>query len=281
VNPWRLALVGHPVHHSWSPDLHAAALAHAGLEGRYDLLDVPPGALAPVLDRMRSGAFDGLNVTLPHKVEVVSGLDGLTEEAALVGAVNTVFRDGDRLLGDNTDVPALVRCLEGAIPDEALVLGAGGAARAAVVAIARRGVGRIHVVARTPSRIASWVPTLAPVFPSTRVDVVPLESLAALLPRSGWFVQATPVGMAPHGDVCPLEPAALDRLPGSCIVHDLVYHPDPTVLVRKARERGLEAHGGGRMLAFQAREAFRRWTGRDVPDSIWLEALRQRALRVI
>ncbi|MEB3188533.1 MAG: shikimate dehydrogenase [bacterium] len=276
-----MALVGHPVHHSWSPGLHAAALAHAGLEGRYDLLDVPPGALAPVLDRMRSGAFDGLNVTLPHKVEVVSGLDGLTEEAALVGAVNTVFRDGDRLLGDNTDVPALVRCLEGTVPDEALVLGAGGAARAAVVAIARRGVGRIHVVARTPSRIASWVPTLAPVFPSTRVDVVSLEALESLLPRAGWFVQATPVGMAPHGDLCPLEADPLDRLPGSCIVHDLVYHPDPTVLVRKARERGLEAHGGGRMLAFQAREAFRRWTGREVPDSIWLEALRQRALRVI
>ena len=282
MKTWRLALVGHPVHHSWSPALHEAALAHAGLTGTYVLKDTLAADIEGVFQELREGRLDGINVTVPHKVAAAAMVDALTPTAALLGAINTVVRQGDRLVGDNTDVPGLVACLTGPVPEQAVVLGAGGAARSAVVALVRAGVARVTVLARTPERIRAWLlEEVSEHLHPTRLDLRGWDDLEAVLPRAGWLVQATPLGMHPNGQDCPLEEAQIACLPEGAVVHDLVYRPDPTRLVALARERGLEAHGGGRMLAFQAREAFRCWTDLEVPDEVWLEALQIQARPVI
>lgn len=282
MKTWRLALVGQPVQHSWSPALHDAALAHAGLSGTYVLRDTPEADLEEVFRELRDGRLDGINVTVPHKVIATACVDALTPTAALLGAINTVVREGDRLVGDNTDVPGFSACLEGPLPASAVVLGAGGAARSAVVALARAGLERVTVVARTPDRIRSWLDEqAAPYLHPTRLAWRPWADLDEVLPDAGWLVQATTVGMHPNGSDSPLTDSQIACLPDAGVVHDLVYRPDPTRLVELARARGLEAHSGGRMLAFQAREAFRAWTGLEVPGSVWLEALRIQACRVI
>jgi shikimate dehydrogenase len=260
--PSRLVLLGHPVAHSLSPAFQGAALAAAGLRTRYEAADVPPDALE---SRLRELAREhaGGNVTVPHKESVASLVDRLAPIAARVGAVNTFWTEGDTLVGHNTDVAgveAALRALlaEGLGDRTCAVLGAGGSAGAALVALERLGAGEIRVWGRTAGRASAL---------AERVRVGATEHASAVLATRGatLVVNATPIGM--HDDAFPVDPTLL--APGT-VVLDLVYRRGETAWVRAARARGLVAQDGLRMLVEQGAAAFRCWFGVEPSrDAMW------------
>ena len=271
TTPALYGLLGHPLGHTLSPRIHEAALAALGLPGRYVALPVPPERLEGAIAGVRAFRFPGLNVTIPHKVAVVPLLDGLTDRARATGAVNTLFWEGDRLLGDNTDLEGFRASLPvgAAAGKEALVLGAGGAARAVALALREEGVAAVHVHARRREAARTLRADLLGDLPGEDVDDdVALAEVAA---RCGLVVNATPLGT--HGEGCPLPAAAIAALPAEAFVADLVYRPAETPLLRQARARGLAGDNGLEMLVRQAAAAFTRWTGHEAP----LEAMRAAA----
>jgi shikimate dehydrogenase len=269
------AVIGDPARHSLSPALHNAAFAATGLDWVYVAFDVARGHAARALDAMRVLGIDGLSVTMPHKSDVAAAVDQLDDDARALDAVNCVVRRGDTLVGHNTDGDGFARGLRhdtghGASGSRAVVLGAGGAARAVVHALANDGAKEIVVVNRSPEPAA-----VAAALGGTAARVGSVEDVAA----ADLVVNATPVGMtgpAAGGLPCPAE-----LLGPSQVVVDLIYEPIETAWLRAAAERGARAHNGLSMLVFQAAQAFELWTGRDAPVEAMLqaagEALRSRA----
>ncbi|HUP84994.1 MAG TPA: shikimate dehydrogenase [Acidimicrobiales bacterium] len=253
-------VIGDPVRHSLSPVIHNAAYAALDLDWVYVAFPVSTGHAPDAVAAMRTLGIAGLNVTMPHKADVIAGLDGLSPTAAALGAVNTIHRRGDDLVGDNTDGAGFLDALrhdEGfeAAGCRAVVFGAGGAARAVVLALAHAGALDIAVVNRTASRAGATV-ALA----SDKARIGNEEDIA----DADLVVNATPVGMRGAGTdgALPLEPA---HLRANQLVVDLVYHPLRTPLLAAARERGAVAVTGLGMLIHQAAHAFRLWTGEDPP----------------
>lgn len=256
----RLAVViGDPVRHSLSPVIHNAAFAACGLDWVFLACEVPPGRVPEALAGALTLGIEGLSVTMPHKAAVAAAVDELTPTAQLLGAVNCVVRDGERLVGHSTDGGGFVDALAdeaGWSPGDArcVVLGAGGAARAVVLALAEAGASEVAVVNRT-ARNAADAAALA----GARGRV----GEAAEVGDFDLVVNATPVGMTGHsGAALPVDPEVLR--PGQILV-DLIYEPAETVLLATARERGVRAFNGVRMLVHQAARAFELWTGRDAP----------------
>lgn len=268
-------LIGHPLGHSLSPRLHNAALAAAGIDGVYLALPTPPERLAAAVEAMRAWPIGGLNVTVPHKVAVMPLLDEVTPEARRIGAVNTLAREGDRLIGHNTDHLGFRAMLDGlAVPERAVILGAGGSSRAVAFALATAGTHAITFAVRRPGASREVITALDD--PAVAWGEVPFAStpLREALAQAGVVVNTTPVGMAPHADASPLGEEALAALPPEAAVLDLVYRPEETRLMRLARARGLMARNGLPMLMAQAAEAFAIWTGQRAPESAWQDALR-------
>jgi len=265
---YHLGLTGYPLRHSLSPELHRDAMQQLEIPGEYSLYPIAPGdtdALAALIARMCSGEIDGLNVTIPHKQTVIPLLDGLTPLARAVGAVNTIFREGDRLLGDNTDVPGFLADLDrflgpGPRVGQALVLGAGGAARAVVFGLQQRGW-QVTVAARRLESAWSLASSLA-----RTAFALPLGDrvVSQLTPAPDLVVNATPLGMSPAEEGCPWPEDV--PLPANAAVYDLVYNPPETVLTRRAKAAGLAATTGLGMLRAQASLAFERWTGYPFPE---------------
>jgi shikimate dehydrogenase len=279
---YRFGLLGWPVGHSLSPQIHKAALEAAGLSGSYDLFPVPPladgaSAFQEVFDRFRRTELHGLNVTIPHKQAVLPMLDGLTKQAAAIGAVNLIYLESRRLLGDNCDAPAFMLDIKRSFalqdqPGTALILGAGGAARAAVFALLQAGW-RVYVAARRVQAARELIADLAPhaVIGGREPRAVPLESAAlAELPGCDLLINATPVGMPPLADCTPW-PAELP-FPADSHIYDMIYNPAQTILVSSARAAGRPASNGVGMLVEQAALSFERWTGLAAPRSIMLAA---------
>lgn len=262
-----LGLIGWPLDHSFSPALHAAALRVAGLPGSFHLFPVPRGEaggreVERLLAQMRRGEIQGLNVTIPHKRTVIGMLDALTPAARAVGAVNTIAVEGGRLLGDNTDAPGFLADLQRSFapqPESAIVLGAGGSARAVVFALAGRGW-QVHVAARRREPAQRLADDLRWVGGRILAGPLSVAGLAEIAPSCGLIVNCTPVGMAPRIAATPWPKEV--PLPRQAAVYDLVYNPQETALVRDARARGLPAVTGIGMLIEQAALAFERWTGR-------------------
>ena len=258
----RAFVVGHPIAHSRSPLIHGHWLAEFGIEGSYERVDVPPEDFPHFLSTLRERGFSGGNVTIPHKEAAFALAEVLTPRAERIGAVNTLFFDRHgRLTGDNTDAPGFIAHLDQSLgPDwtgrgdgSALVLGAGGAARAIVVGLLERGLAHVHVANRTPSRAVS-LEALDP----ARVSALPWDGLDGVLARAGLLVNTTSLGMAGHP---PLE-LDLDSLHAEATVADIVYVPLETPLLAAARARGLAAIDGLGMLLHQAAPGFERWFGR-------------------
>jgi shikimate dehydrogenase len=252
----RVALIGHRIGYSASPKMQEAAFAACGLDWTYELLDVGPTELARALARLRGAEFAGANVTVPHKVAVIEHLDSLEGDAERAGAVNTIRKQGDRLLGSNTDV-AGIRSALAAVGLEPLgarvvVLGVGGSARAAAVALEGA---RLTFVARHPER-GRGLPG--------RVLGWDDPSWPALVRRSDLLLNATPLG---RREEMPLRPANLN--PRGAVI-DLVYVPGDTPLVRRARDFGIPTSSGWLVLLAQGAAAFRTWTGLEPP----VEAMR-------
>lgn len=267
-----LGVIGHPLGHTLSPALHNAALAHAGLNGVYLALDTAPAALGPAIAAMRAWRIRGLNVTLPHKVAVLELLDGLTVCAEAVGAVNTVYWEGDRLMGDNTDVAGFRAQAVGLVGPEvrAAVLGMGGAARAVLYVLAEAGVREVTIYRRA-SGADPFLEAWAARYPATRWRTRAWEERDAASPAE-LLIQTTPLGMAPDPGESPLEAEQLARF-GPATVLDLVYAPAQTRLLAMAEEQGRPVRGGRIMFLAQASEAFWRFTGWRVPEEVWQRAL--------
>lgn len=263
---YSLGLMGYPLGHSLSPKLHHAALAAAGLEGAYGLYPIAPGdenALEELLGKVRVGEVHGLNVTIPHKQTVIPYLDELTFTAQAIGAVNTIYLRENKLIGDNTDAPGFLADLKGflvrisysVLRKEALVLGAGGSARAVVYALLKDGW-NVSLYARRPEQAETLVRNFSP-FTKPSQSLTINNSLFTI--DHSLLVNTTPLGMTPNPDTSPW-PTDLP-FPEHTAVYDLVYNPRETKLVRDARAVGLLATTGLGMLIEQAALAFEIWTG--------------------
>jgi shikimate dehydrogenase len=250
------AVIGEPIRHSLSPVIFNAAFAALDLDWVFAAFEVPEGGARAAVDAMRALGLAGLSVTMPHKSAVAAAVDRLTPVAQALGAVNSVVARGGRLLGDSTDGPGLLDALaadEGFDPAgrRCLVVGAGGAGRAVVRALAEAGASEVVVANRTRSRAEAAVALAPGVARLGRPDEADGADLV---------VNATPLGMADAS--LPVDPARLG--PGQLVV-DLVYHPALTPLVEAARARGAVAVNGLGMLIHQAAHQFRLWTGEDPP----------------
>ncbi len=240
--------------HSLSPVIHSAAFAATGLDWTYDRFEVGEDEVAAFIAGAAADGFGGLNVTMPDKAAAAAAVDRLTADADALGAVNTVVFEADGTLGDNTDGPGFVAALAAEVPELSLagarvgVVGAGGAARAVILALGRAGVASVVVVNRTTARAHAAV-ALAPAV----ARVGEPADLAGL----DLVVDATPAGMGDAEDL-PFDP---DLIGAGQVVCDLVYWPLETPLLREASARVARAVNGLGMLVHQAAASFERWTG--------------------
>ena len=269
---YRLGVIGDPVAHSLSPALHQPALDELKIPAVYERWQTPVAEIASRVESLRDPAILGASVTLPHKVMVLGLVDDVSPGAWRAGAVNTVVNRDGTLFGDNTDIYGFSISVSGAlaghVPPVVIVLGAGGAARAVVLALEAAGVGEIVVANRDVERASRLVRDLAPA-PARPVHLHD-GMLERELPRCGLLVNATSLGWHPGETPFALE--QLDRLPHGAVVADLTYRD--TDLLLAARERGLTTVDGLLMLVHQGARAFELWTGYPAPVGTMLEAAR-------
>ncbi|HUQ62572.1 MAG TPA: shikimate dehydrogenase [Acidimicrobiales bacterium] len=253
--------MGSPISHSLSPTIFNAAFESLSLDLEYVAVEVPPGRAEEAIDEARALGVMGLSVTMPHKASVLPALDRLSAAAEALGAVNTVLRVGDELVGDNTDGPGFLDALaadEGFDPAgrRCVVFGAGGAARAVILALAAAGAAEVSVVNRNAEH-AEVAVLLA--------GAVGRIGEPADVKGADLIVNATPIGMQGQ----PAEPLfETSILAEGQLVADLVYHPSITPLVAEARSRGARAVNGLGMLIHQAGHSFQLWTGQPPPLSV-------------
>lgn len=250
--PGRLVLIGHPVSHSRSPAFQNAALRSARLPLVYEALDIPHDELAATVRRLVAERAAG-NVTVPHKESVAALCDRLSPLASRVGAVNTFWTENGDLVGDNTDVAgfsALAQHLIGSAPAglRVAMIGAGGAAAAAVAAVGSWNGSSVQIASRRPERAAR----LAERFGDYAIA---MNTVKEALEGSQLVVNATPLGVSPGGRL----PVHMEDLAPSTCLLDLNYAPGATHLVREARNHGVRAMDGARMLLEQGVESYRRW----------------------
>ncbi len=260
TTPAAYGIIGMPLGHSKSPVLHNWGLREAGLTGRYEAWPTEPGKLKAFLAEVRARHIKGVSVTIPHKQTVIPLLDGLTARAQAVGAVNTLFWQDGKLLGDNTDIAGILAPLQSwqqANPDtalaSALILGAGGASRAACAALQALGIPDIALSNRTASKAVSVAADFG-------LRTVPWEERASNSGQPwGLVLNTTPLGTAgSHDGLSPLPESAL---PGTRLVFDMVYNPIRTPLLTQAQAAGCAILSGLSMFLHQGLEQFRLWTG--------------------
>lgn len=281
--PRVFVLLGDPVGHSVSPDLHNAAFKAAGINCRYVSLQTPPSRLAAVVERLRALEYAGANVTVPLKEVVLPHLDHLSEEARLTGAVNVIETADRGLVGHNTDLGGFLASLKeerGFHPSgkRAVILGAGGAARAVCTALLATGAARVTVANRSPERALRMKASLEGAMPGAadRLGVLSLEELQIRFPGLGdvdLIVNATSVGMLPDKDSSPLDP--FPRLGSGVLAMDLVFNPPRTRFLSLAQRAGCRILGGLGMLVYQADLAWRIWFGRPAPLEIMFAAAKK------
>jgi shikimate dehydrogenase len=269
----RVVLIGHPVAHSLSGAMQQAALDAAGIDATYELWDRAPIALPAAIGEIRGDDFLGANVTVPHKERVVPLVDRLTEEAQATGAVNTITREGRRLVGHNTDVAGFEATLDRLVgrqkmPKQAVLLGAGGGARAVAYGLIRAGFQRIIVFNRHLHRAEALVKHFARSAAHMELRAMPWHDsiIESEVARTKVLVNATSIGLA--DDVSPI-PGAI--IPGDLLVLDLIYRRTP--FLRDAEAAGSTVMDGETMLLHQGAAAFRLWTGQEPPLDVMAEAL--------
>jgi len=254
----RAGVAGWPIAHSRSPLIHGYWLKSLGLAGSYEKIAVPPDGFAAFAQRIRGGELAGANITIPFKEIACAACDRLSDDARAVGAVNTLWREGGELRGDNTDIAGFLANLDDRAPGwstqirRAIVIGAGGAARAIVAALRSRGVASITLANRTLERAVNLASRFA-----SGVEAASFETLPSLLAGADLLVNASSLGMQGQ----PALSLELAGLPAHGIVVDLVYVPLRTPLLAAAAARGLKTVDGLGMLLHQAVPGFERWFG--------------------
>jgi len=272
-------VIGWPVGHSLSPAMHNAAFAALGLDYVYVPLPVPPTRIGEAVRGLVALGFAGANVTVPHKPAVLPLMDDLTPIARALAAVNTIIvRPDGSLLGDNTDGYGFMADLQSQIAnrksqiEQVLVLGAGGAARAIVYALAEAGT-TIAGVNRTPARAAELCQTVRRALPAAVVSAHPFpDALPELAARADLIVNATSLGLHGDADALPWNPAVPFR--ADQVVYDLIYNVE-TPLLKLAAAGGAQVIDGLGMLVHQGARSFELWTGQKAPVDVMFEALRR------
>jgi shikimate dehydrogenase len=268
----RVVLIGHPVAHSLSGAMQQAAFDQLGIDARYELWDRPPIELADSIAELRGDDFLGANVTIPHKERVVPMVDRLTEEGQATGAVNTITREGKRLVGHNTDVAGFKVALDKIVgkqkmPRNAVVLGAGGGARAVVYGLITEGFQRIIVFNRHLHRAEGLVKHFGRTAAHMELRAMPWHEsiIEAELAKTKLLVNATSIGLTSDDSPVPAE-----VLTSGLLVLDVIYAR--TRLLQDAAAAGAETLDGELMLLHQGAAAFTLWTGQPAP----LELMQQK-----
>ncbi|MBI3751560.1 MAG: shikimate dehydrogenase [Chloroflexi bacterium] len=269
----RVVLIGHPVAHSLSGAMQQAAFDAAGIDAAYELWDRSPLALPGAIAEIRRDEFLGVNVTIPHKERVVPLVDRLTEEAQATGAVNTITREGRRLVGHNTDVAGFDAALDRLVgrqkmPKHAVLLGAGGGARAVAYGLIRAGFQRVIVFNRHLHRAEGLVKHFAKGAAHMELRAMPwhVSIIESELAKTKVLVNATSIGLV--GDETPVPG---EILPSDLLVLDLIYKR--TRFLRDAEAAGSSAMDGETMLLHQGAAAFKLWTGQEAPLDVMAQAL--------
>ncbi len=265
-----IGLLGHPIKHSYSPFVQNVAFEFEKMDYIYLAFDVPPANLKSALSGVLALGMKGLNVTLPHKEKIIKHLDELAEEAATIGAVNTIVNDQGKLIGYNTDVTGIIETLvpfkEQINGSTVSVLGAGGSARAAIYALIRHfKPERINIINRTVQRadsIQNYFSTKMRYDGFKTMDLFPPD-LVDTLRSSRLIINATSIGMFPETDdtITDLRESFVSEQ----IVFDLVYNPPKTKFLKLAEKQGATTMGGLKMLVSQAAKSFELWTGVKMP----------------
>lgn len=260
-------LLGSPVAGSMSPAMYNTCFAYHRLDAAYLVFDVPPHALADAVAGLSALGVGGFNLTMPHKTAVLPLLDALSDEAARVGAVNTVHVADGRLIGHNTDGAGFARMLSEAGIDPAgqkvVICGAGGGARAIAMRLAAAGLSALTICNRDFGRAQALEALIREHHPDCMVQVSPYceDALATALADAMLLINATSVGMR-EGETLPLDAR---HLPERLVVSDIVYRAEPTALIRMAAERGCRTLDGLALLICQGAPAFKLWTGLEMP----------------
>ncbi|MBF0460264.1 MAG: shikimate dehydrogenase [Magnetococcales bacterium] len=263
-----LGVIGHPVAHTLSPAIHNPALAWLGLNMRYLAFHVHPERLAEAVRGFVAMGMVGFNATVPHKEALLPLMDWVDPLAQRIGAINTVAIDETgRLRGYNTDASGFTDALTEAFPrldlgkTAVLVLGAGGAARGVVVGLLEAGAPHIVVANRTRSRAEQLIADLAPCYPGATLEAVALTLQSLPLAECDLLVNTT----LPGSESAAVQAVAMECLPKTALVCDIVYTPPETPLLRAAKEHGLATLNGLGMLIHQGSRAFTLWTGQKMP----------------
>lgn len=271
-----IALFGKPVADNPTQYMHEKAFEALGLNWRYVTLEVTPENLGGAILGMRAMGFSGANCTIPHKVAVIPFLDEITPAARKIGAVNTIYRTGDTIHGENTDGKGFIRALEEvgfSIPGVApVILGAGGAARAIAVELVEMGAKSITIINRSPQRAEI---TAQHIVEKTgiRVNVVQWIEEYAVPKETRLLINATSIGLAPNND--DLVPIDYGTVHGDMLVCDVIPNPPFTQFLKNAGAMGATTLDGLGMLVHQGAYAFKLWTQEEAPILLMREALEE------
>ena len=273
-----LGVIGDPIAHSFSPDMHNAAIDALGIDYCYVAFHVQPKNVGEAVNGLRGFGILGLNVTIPHKLAVMEHVDQISEEALAVGAVNTIHNEDGNLTGHNTDVYGVTTAIERVagmttFPESCVVLGAGGAARAVTYALGRRDeVKQVTILNRTVDRAESLAVDMEKI---TGKRILPAALDGATEKKSfddaGLVVNTTSLGMFPNTDASPL--VSEDAVRPDLVLYDTVFNPLETSLMRQFKAKGAPAYGGLDMLVFQGARSFEIWTGIEPPTDVMKQAV--------
>lgn len=264
-------LIGHPVEHSFSPPMHNAAFNALNMDWTYVAFDVEPSNLKSAIDGARSLNIKGLNVTIPHKIEVMKYLDEIDEVARLIGAVNTI--DFRNMKGYNTDGIGAVKAIEEVTSiknKNVVVAGAGGASRAISFYIAKYGAESITILNRNVDKASNLAKDI------NLIDDVKPDSISQIndyVREADILIDTTPVGMHPNVDADAIVGA--DDMHEDLVVFDAVYNPNETSLIKQAIKANAKPVYGIKMLLYQGAESFKIWTGQNPPVDVMEDALRK------
>ena len=259
--------------------MHQAAFDHAGIVAVYEAWETAPETLGAAVAALRADDTLGANVTVPHKQAVMASLDEVDDLARRIGAVNTIINDGGRLRGTNTDARGFIDSLReygGIEPSgvDTVLVGAGGAARAAAHALAEIGVGSLIIGNRTLERAEALAAEISALGVEARAVSLADAAFSDACGAAGLIVNSTSVGML-HGPAEGESPVPDGAIRAGCVVYDMVYNPPDTPLLRATADAGARAVGGLPMLVYQGAAAWETWTGQEAPVDVMMAAARR------
>lgn len=266
--------MGDPVEHSLSPPMHNAAFRQMKMDYVYVPFHVKRGQLAPAIAGAKSMGIKGLNITIPHKTEVINYLNEITQAAKLIGAVNTIKFDRNKIIGYNTDGMGALKAIEEVTPvkgKKVIIMGAGGAARAISFQLLLNGVGELLIGNRTRENACKLKNDLITNITAPVKCIGLEEELVGELEDTDILINTTPVGMHPHENQKSIVTS--DMMHRDLVVNDIVYNPLKTGLIKEAEKIGAKTINGTQMLIYQGMEAFRIWTGFNPPFKTFQQAL--------